>query len=112
MWRNYLWTFDSMEEARKKVKSLVKARASFKGGPFLESDVSCRRGLPEEEVKAARRRRHKRRSRRRPDEGKEVQPLFRNNSMLNDNTKQFKPNLNLIHKLIKYKINLKHIPST
>jgi hypothetical protein len=49
MWRNYLWTFDSMEEARKKVKSLVKARASFEGGPFLKSDVSCRRGLPEEE---------------------------------------------------------------
>jgi hypothetical protein len=51
MWRNHLWTFDSMEDARKQVKLLVSRRASFKGGPFLRSEAgSCRRDLPEEDA--------------------------------------------------------------
>ncbi|GMI28648.1 hypothetical protein TeGR_g1996 [Tetraparma gracilis] len=54
MWRNHLWTFDSVEDARKQVKLLVSKRASFKGGPFLRSEAgSCRRGLPEEEADEA-----------------------------------------------------------
>ena len=51
MWRNHLWVFDSMEDARRQVAALVSRRRTFKGGPFLRSEAgSCRRGLPEEEA--------------------------------------------------------------